>query len=472
MLFNSFEFLLFFPTVCLIYYLIPSNKYRNILLLGASYYFYMNWEPIYALLILFSTISTYACGILLDNDVNTTKQRKLYLVVNIIVNFSILFLFKYFNFVNESIFTCLEYFGIRWSVPNFKWLLPVGISFYTFQAIGYSIDVFRGKIKAERNFITYALFVSFFPQLVAGPIERSNNLLPQFKKKKRFNFDLAFDGFSMMMWGYFMKLCVGDRLAQYVDAVYNNVDMHNGTSMLLATFFFTIQIYCDFAGYSLIAIGCARIMGYKLMDNFKRPYIGSTSIKEFWSKWHISLSTWFKDYLYIPLGGNRVSRNRHLFNLFITFFISGVWHGAAWNFIIWGALHGLFLVVENLTSKGKPTNEISIFYRTVKVVYTFVLVSFAWIFFRANTVEDSFAIINNIFVNTGGIYVPDLKLFGYGLLSLSILLIKEFLEEYFPNNRLTNSKNFLLRSIFVIFLIYCILLFGVLESGQFIYFQF
>lgn len=471
MLFNSFEFLLFFPLVCIIYYLIPTNKYRNYFLLCASYYFYMNWQPIYAVLIMFSTISTFACGLLLDKNNDNRRKKRLFLTINILVNFSILFLFKYFNFVNESLFACFEYLGIRWSVPNLKWLLPVGISFYTFQAIGYSIDVYRGSIKAERNFRTYALFVSFFPQLVAGPIERSNNLLPQFKEKKIFNFNGAVDGFQLMLWGYFMKLCVGDRLAHYVDAVYNNVDQHNGTSMILATIFFTIQIYCDFAGYSLIAIGCARIMGYKLMDNFKRPYIGSTSIKEFWSRWHISLSTWFKDYLYIPLGGNRVSKGRHLLNLFITFFVSGIWHGAAWNFIIWGTLHGLYLVIENLTSTNKSKKRKSKLYTLLKIAYTFILVAFAWIFFRANSVEDSFIIIGKIFSEHDTPYIHITTL-AYGLLSFIILLVKELIDEYYPNTLLTKRNTFIYKSLFMMFLIYWILLFGVLSGGQFIYFQF
>ncbi|MFI3240215.1 MAG: MBOAT family O-acyltransferase [Bacteroidales bacterium] len=467
MLFNSFDFLLFFPIVCIIYYIIPINKYRNYFLLLTSYYFYMNWEPIYALLILLSTLTTYGCGLLLDSNKNN-RSRKIYLISNLLLNFGILFLFKYYNFINESIFNVLNHIGIGWNTPSFKWLLPVGISFYTFQAIGYSIDVYRKDIKAEHNFWTYALFVSFFPQLVAGPIERSRNLLPQFKEKKEFNLETAAKGFRLMLWGYFMKLCVGDRLAIYVDSVYNNLEMHNGSSMLLATLFFTIQIYCDFAGYSLIAIGCARIMGYKLMDNFRRPYF-SQSIKEFWSRWHISLSTWFKDYLYIPLGGNRVGKTRHLINLFITFLVSGVWHGAAWNFIIWGALHGLYLVIENLLSSNKSSRNI--FFRLLKQLYTFILVVFAWIFFRANSTNDAFYIINNIFTNTGPIF-RDLTVFSYGLISLSILMTKEIIDEYYPKIKFLDSNNIIVRYTSQLLIIIFILLFAVLNGGQFIYFQF
>lgn len=335
MLFNSFEFLLFFPIVCIIFFLLRKNKYRNPFLLLASYYFYMNWKPIYAVLILTSTILTFVCGLLVENNSEDKKIQKWFLIISLVLNFGILFVFKYFNFINESIFNILSAMGLKWTVPNLDVLLPVGISFYTFQAVGYSIDVYRGTIKAERNFITYALFVSFFPQLVAGPIERAKNLLPQFRSEHHFNADDIIEGIKQMIWGFFMKLCVADVLSSYVDAVYNNVANHNGTSMILATLFFTIQIYCDFAGYSNIAIGAARVMGYRLMENFKQPYFAQ-NIKEFWRKWHISLSTWFMDYLYIPLGGNRVSYPRHLLNLAITFLVSGVWHGANWTFVLWG----------------------------------------------------------------------------------------------------------------------------------------
>lgn len=311
------------------------HKYRWAWLLAASYYFYMNWNPAYAILIFGSTIITYLCSLLLEKYQTDRGKKRLFLTISLIINFGILFLFKYFNFVNETMFSVMEYLGVRWAVPNLDILLPVGISFYTFQAVGYTIDVYRGQLKAERHFGIYALFVSFFPQLVAGPIERASNLLPQFREKHVFNTSMAIDGLKLMLWGYFMKVVVADRLAVYVDAVYNNVDQHNGTSLLLASILFSFQIYGDFGGYSLIAIGAAKIMGFRLMTNFKRPYF-ATSIKAFWSRWHISLSTWFKDYLYIPLGGNRVSRKRHYYNLFVTFLVSGVWHGANMTFVIWG----------------------------------------------------------------------------------------------------------------------------------------
>lgn len=335
MVFNSFTFLLFFPVVCLVYFLLRGNNRRRQFLLIASYYFYMNWKPVYALLILTSTALTYGCGLFVEHHADNKERKKLYLVVSLVINFSILFVFKYYNFINESIFGLLDMCGLRWTVPNLDVLLPVGISFYTFQAVGYTIDVYRGTIKAERDFLTYALFVSFFPQLVAGPIERAKNLLPQFHKEHIFRYHNAVEGLKQMLWGFFMKLCVADVLAEYVNAVYNNVPQHNGTSVIIATLFFTFQIYCDFGGYSNIAIGAARVMGFSLMENFHRPYF-SLNIKEFWRRWHISLSSWLMDYVYIPLGGNRVPSLRHLANLVITFLVSGVWHGANWTYVLWG----------------------------------------------------------------------------------------------------------------------------------------
>lgn len=467
MVFNSFEFLLFFPLVCLIYYLIPLNKWRNVFLLLASYYFYMNWEPVYALLILFSTCTTYGCGLVIEKYSQQDLLKKLFLGANLVINLGILFVFKYFNFINESVFHVLEWLGIRWSVPNLQLLLPVGISFYTFQAIGYSIDVYRGLIKPERDFGIYALFVSFFPQLVAGPIERSSHLIPQFKEKHAFDYERGSEGFRLMLWGYFMKLCVADRLALYVDSIYNNVSMHNGTSLLVATFFFTIQIYCDFGGYSLIAIGAAKIMGFSLMQNFRRPYF-SRSVKEFWGRWHISLSSWLKDYVYIPLGGSRVKKSRHMQNLFVTFLLSGIWHGAAWNFVIWGGLHGTYLLAENL----RPFSPQSKAAERLKMLCCFALVSFAWIFFRANTVEDSFAIIKKIFTDWEMPYIHFTTLF-LGIISLLVLFAKDLCNEYWPDRfHLLSHRNIYIRILVMTTLICYILLCGVLGGGQFIYFQF
>jgi len=471
MLFNSLEFLLFFPIVCIIYFLLGKNKFRNPFLLLASYYFYMNWKPIYAALILTSTILTYGCGLLVDKHSGNKNKQKGFLIASLILNFGILFVFKYFNFINDSIFSALSSIGLRWSVPNLDILLPVGISFYTFQAVGYSIDVYRGTIKAEKNFITYALFVSFFPQLVAGPIERANNLLPQFHEEHKFNPDDVVEGLKLMIWGYFMKLCVADVISEYVDAVYNNAANHTGTSLALATIFFAFQVYCDFAGYSSIAIGAAKVMGFRLMQNFRQPYL-SLSIKEFWRRWHISLSSWFMDYLYIPLGGNRVKYGRHLLNLMITFLVSGLWHGANWTFVIWGALHGFYLVAENLVRKYiySPNNK-TVLSRAFSTVVCFFFVSFAWIFFRANTIGDAFTIVKKIFTDWGPLFTQ-YTVFLYGLAATSILVAKDIKDNFGIKVPFLHSKYAFVRYASVVFLISYILFFGALGSGSFIYFQF
>ena len=471
MLFNSFEFLVFFPIVCLIYYALGKNKYRNPFLLMASYYFYMNWKPVYALLILTSTVLTYLCGLLVERFQSDKRKKKLFLTLSLLINFSILFIFKYYNFINDSVWEVMSSLGIQWSVPNFDLLLPVGISFYTFQAVGYTIDVYRGTIPAERNFFTYALFVSFFPQLVAGPIERATNLLPQFHKEHTLEYDNILSGFRMMLWGYFMKLCVGDRLATYVDAIFNNLPNHNGTSILLASAFFAVQIYCDFGGYSNIARGVARMMGYELMENFHRPYF-ALSMKEFWKRWHISLSTWFMDYVYIPLGGNRVKYYRHLLNLIITFLVSGIWHGANWTFVLWGALHGVFLVIENVIKKyiyqANPTTCVA---KLISMVSCFVLVTFAWIFFRANTVGDAFLAIQKIFTSGGMPYMNPM-VFLCGGISLMVLITHDISFEYNSKIKLLFSSNQMVSLLSAIVLCVYIILFGVLDNSQFIYFQF
>lgn len=431
----------------------------------------MNWAPVYALLLLLSTLVTYFAAVFIE-DSRIEYRKKLILYSSLIINFGILFLFKYYNFINSSAYSFLEMFGIRWEVPNLDLLLPVGISFYTFQAVGYLIDVYRKDLKAERHFGKYALFVSFFPQLVAGPIERATNLLPQFHRKHYFEYERVVQGLKLMLWGYFMKLVVADRLALYVDSVYNNVEHHNGTSLLVATIFFTFQIYCDFAGYSYIAIGCAKIMGFDLMLNFNRPYFAK-SIPEFWRRWHISLSTWFRDYLYIPLGGNRVSFNQWQFNLIITFLVSGIWHGANWTFVMWGGIHGLYQISANIKKKyiSSMVTKLNI---TLNILSTFLLVSFTWIFFRANTITDAFIIIGKIFSDTGKIFMSiNPSLVPFALFGVLLLMTVEFVQEFYPNKiPLFNNQRVVVRYVSYASLVVMILLFGVFDGGQFIYFQF
>ena len=469
MLFNSIAFLLIFPILCALYFCIPASqlRLRNLLLLVASYYFYMNWDPAYALLLLTSTVITYlaALGI---GYFKEKRKKKICLVSSLVLNLAILFLFKYFNFLAMNIETALQASGLAVNMPKFALLLPVGISFYTFQALGYSIDVYRGTVKIERDFPTYALFVSFFPQLVAGPIERSQNLLPQFKQQHRFDYDAVMSGVKLMVWGYFMKLVLADRCGIYVDTIFNNVDKHNGGSYLVASLLFPFQIYGDFAGYSLIAIGVARVLGFRLMENFHRPYFACT-IGEFWHRWHISLSTWFKDYVYIPLGGNRVGKLRNYFNLLITFVVSGIWHGANWTFLCWGTIHGILLCIEKAfgISKQKYTGAKKSFHWAA----TFVLVCFAWILFRANNLSDAVSVVTGIFTNLGTPKPEYANFMAIGL-AMTVLLTKEFADEFNWKIRVADSKSWLVRHIYLIIMIAYIILFGVLGGDQFIYFQF
>jgi alginate O-acetyltransferase complex protein AlgI len=347
LLFNSLQFVFFFPAVVALYFATPA-RFRWVLLLAASYYFYAAWKPEYLVLIFASTTVDYACARGMGAW-GSDRVRRLLLYASITANIGMLFAFKYLNFFSESARAVLAEFNIFHGVPTFDLLLPVGISFYTFQSLSYTIDVYRGQTKPERHFGIFALYVSFFPQLVAGPIERSYRLLPQFFEHRGFDGPRITSGLRLMLWGFFMKLVIADRLAVYVNEVYSNPQAFAPSTLLLATYFFAFQIFCDFAGYSSIAIGAARVLGYELMQNFNRPYFAA-SIREFWGRWHISLSTWFRDYLYLPLGGNRVERRRWYLNLLVVFIVSGLWHGAAWTFIVWGALHGSYLVVSLVTS--------------------------------------------------------------------------------------------------------------------------
>ena len=469
MLFNSISFLLFFPVVCVLYFCIPAiyTRVRNWFLLLASYYFYMNWEPAYALLLLTSTVITYFAAVGIGNTTKK-KKKKIYLTISLILNLVILFLFKYFNFMAANVEHLFSVSGMAIDLPEFGLLLPVGISFYTFQALGYSIDVYRGTTKVENDFPTYALFVSFFPQLVAGPIERSNNLLPQFKEKHQFDYEMLMTGLRLMIWGYFLKLVLADRCGIYVDSVFDNVDKHNGGSFIVASLLFPFQIYGDFAGYSLIAVGMARILGFRLMNNFNRPYF-ATSIGEFWHRWHISLSTWFKDYVYIPLGGNRVGKLRNYFNLLVTFVVSGIWHGANWTFFCWGSIHGLLLCIEKVLGIGKQK------YVGIRKFFhwlvTFVHVFFSWKFFRADNLNDAFTILKGVFTNMG-MPKPELANFFAVALAMIVLFSKEQADEYQRNIHFSESRSWILRHVYIVLMIAYIVLFGVFGGDQFIYFQF
>ena len=403
--FNSAEFLIFYPVVLLLHFLLPM-KVRWIALLAVSYYFYMTWNPSLIFLILFTTAVSWVCSLVIEKSQKKATQR-LCLVVTLVICLGVLFFFKYYNFLASSVSALMTLFGAPSTDFTLNLILPVGISFYTFQTLSYAIDVYRGRIKTERHFGYYALFVSFFPQLVAGPIERPENLLPQLRTKQYWNNDDAAAGLKRMLVGFFKKVVVADLFAVYVNAVYNDVSNASAVSVILASVMFAVQIYCDFSGYTDIAIGCARVMGIRLMQNFDVPYT-ARSIKEFWNRWHISLSTWFRDYLYFPLGGSRCAKWKHLMNLMIVFLVSGLWHGAAWTFVIWGFLHGAYQVVGILTKNTREDlckklgiNRETKAYHAWQTICTFVLVTFAWIFFRANSMADLGILMTKLFTAWG-----------------------------------------------------------------------
>ncbi|MBQ3396251.1 MAG: MBOAT family protein [Synergistaceae bacterium] len=393
MLFNSWQFGIFLPLVFALYWSVPQ-KLKWLIILISSYWFYMSWNIKYVTLILFTTLISYTAALLLERFNKNMAMKKLILTSTLIACLGVLITFKYFNFFSQSFIEFMSLFAIHLHPVTLKLLLPVGISFYTFQTLGYVIDVYRGKTEAEKHFGIYAAFRSFFPQLVAGPIERTNNLLPQIKAYHEFNYDQAVYGLKLMAWGLFQKLVVSDNLAAEADKIFGSLYDYHGFTLILASMYFVIQIYCDFSGYSDIARGCSKLFGIELMHNFRSPYF-SASIKEFWSRWHISLSTWFRDYVYIPLGGNRVSRFRHNINLMITFMISGLWHGANWTFIIWGSLHGLAQIIENAFMKKR--DDVHGFKWLLRVICVFLFCSFMWVFFRAQSLNEAMYIFTHMF---------------------------------------------------------------------------
>ncbi len=445
----------------------------------------MAFVPIYILILGFTIVIDYFAGIYIENAEG--KRRKLFLILSLIANIGVLAVFKYYNFLNHNFSFLMHGFGLSNPIPYLSILLPIGLSFHTFQAMSYTIEVYRGRQKAERHFGIYSLYVMFYPQLVAGPIERPQNLLHQFREKYDFDYDRVTSGLRLMAWGLFKKVVIADRLAIVVDTVYNNPQQHNSLSLIIATVFFTFQIFCDFSGYSDMAIGAARIMGFKLMTNFDRPY-QSKSVNEFWKRWHISLSTWFKDYLYITLGGNRVTIPRWYLNLLIVFLISGLWHGANWTFVIWGALHGFYLVFALITKDFRDRfNKLFHFDKipVLSVFSTFILVAFAWIFFRANNMNTALYIAKNIIIN-----IPDIlgNLFRNKLVLESLtpgnkevyisLILIAFLEfVHIMQNKINISFLFKSQpiyfrwSVYLCFIITVVVL-GVFENRTFIYFQF
>lgn len=442
----------------------------------------MAFVPIYILILLFTITIDYFAGILIADAQG--KRRKAFLVMSVIANVGVLAVFKYYNFLLDNVNVVFDSFGVHSTIPHLSILLPIGLSFHTFQSLSYTFEVYYGRHQAERNFGIFALYVMFYPQLVAGPIERPQNLLDQFSTEHKFDYEQVTDGLRLMLWGFFKKVVIADRLAVVVNQVYNNPTEYSGLSLLIATYFFTFQIFCDFSGYSDIAIGAARVMGFNLMNNFNRPYF-SKSISEFWGRWHISLSTWFRDYLYIPLGGNRVEKSRWYFNLFFVFLVSGLWHGANWTYIVWGALHGSYLIVSLLSQNFRDKvscmlslNQYPAIQRGLKVFITFNLVSFAWIFFRASSISDAFYVATHLFT--------DLRLMPYHEYNLGLNLLEfliavgaigfmELIHVTQKNESIADTISrrpvWLRWSVYYV-MIFAIIILGKFDDQQFIYFQF
>lgn len=510
MLFNSFHFILFFIVVVLVYYCL-KHKYRWMLLLAASYYFYMCWRPALILLIVFSTFFNFCISWRIYHQKSQIRKRHL-LYISLLVNFGLLFLFKYSIFFNESAMALAEIIAkwgyqitgqtarlaaenaaiwiSRYPGREFDIILPMGISFYTFQAASYTIDVYRGNVKPVRHYGIFSLFITFFPQLVAGPIERSKNLLPQFIKRHPFRKENLAEGCKLMLLGFFKKIVIADRTAVAVNTVYNNIEAFNGLSIILATLLFTFQIYCDFSGYSDIAMGSAKVMGFQLMSNFEKPFL-SKSIKELWRRWHISLSRWFGDYVYIPLGGNRFGKWKQYRNVMITFVVSGLWHGANWTFLIWGGLHGFYQVVGMVTEEFRNRVKDILHIRNtwfangVAIVVTFFLMAFSFILFRANTISDAFYAMRHLFDGFSNWRNPQylyetITSIGVNLFELKVILFAILflaLSEMVSGKRSVygffEKKPYVVRMVYYVIVGAFVLLAGVYyNAGEFIYFQF
>jgi D-alanyl-lipoteichoic acid acyltransferase DltB (MBOAT superfamily) len=448
--------------VTLWFFRLKSQKGRVWLLLVASCYFYMSFIPEYILILGGTIVIDYLAGFLIEK--NTGSTRKFWLIISLIANIGALAVFKYYNFFIDNIHTGINFFGNKLSLPVLEMALPVGLSFHTFQAMSYTIEVYRGNQKAERNFVVYALYVMFYPQLVAGPIERPQNVLPQLKEFRGYNWDNVKEGLARMLWGFFKKVVIADRLAMVVDRTFAHTIESSSTALFIGAVFYSFQIYCDFSGYSDIALGAAKVMNIRLMENFNQPYL-SRGIQEFWSRWHISLSSWFRDYLYIPLGGNRKGGLRRKFNVFIVFLLSGLWHGANWTFVIWGVLHGLLVIL--LAGKTIEKNR-SFIYTACRVIVNFILVTFLWIFFRAENLGAAWEYIQRICSFIGGsnyIGIGGVE-FVFSLMVIAIMMLR---ERYGKGFFIASNTRFYLYTAMMVLICY---FFGVFAENQFIYFQF
>lgn len=473
MTFQSVEYILFFPLVFILYWTIfgKNKNLQNASLVTASLLFYGYWDWRFLGLLLFTAFTTFYAGILLDRDYNQ-KKRKLISTISIVINLLILFFFKYYNFFVLSFIDSFSALGIQLNLNTLKIILPVGISFYTFSALSYSIDVYQRKINATKDILAYLAYVTFFPSILSGPISRAQKQLPQYFQKRTFDYNNAIEACKYILIGGLMKLCLSDRLGIYVDSVYMNIANHNGTTLLFTSVLYSIQLYADFAGYSLMAIGSGKLLGINLQENFNRPYFAKT-VTEFWRRWHISLTTWFRDYIYFPLGGNKVGKARWMFNTLTVFVISGLWHGANYTFIIWGFIHGICMIIERLIygEKIKKINNAFSIPNLLRIALIFCIVTFSMIFFRVESLHDAILVINKIFTSSGSLFMDKSTLL---LASISFVLVfaYDLTKEYNIKIHLLDSKNTLVRYMTAALIICYILLFGVLNGGSFIYFQF
>ena len=487
MLFNSFDFAIFFPIFFILYWVVHKRiTVRNAFLLVSSYVFYAWWDWRFLFLIIFSSVVDFIVGGLIEKADKKAAKRTL-LIVSLTTNLGLLAYFKYANFFIDSFISSFNFMGGSLDSFTLNIILPVGISFYTFQTLSYTIDIYRGRIKPVKEWLPFFTFVAFFPQLVAGPIERASHLLPQFYKKYEFNYDRVKSGLLLVLFGLFKKMVIADRVAVLVNQVYNNPTDYSGVELIIASVFFAFQIYCDFSGYSDIAIGISRTLGFDLMKNFKSPYF-SKSITEFWRRWHISLSTWFRDYVYIPLGGSRKGSYRTYANLFIVFLVSGLWHGAAITFVIWGAVHGTFIVAEKILKEQSWTQTGSVakfgrsfFGQGFWMLFTFAIVCFAWIFFRANSFTDAYTVISQSLLFEG---ISKASFFSLGLpehefkaaaVFIILLLVFESIHNKYGALKLFNKQFIVFRWVFYIVAVFVIIIFGIYGDAtpkEFIYFQF
>ena len=478
MIFNSFDFLVFLPIAFVLFWSLSrlGKNVQNVVILALSIFFYGYWNWRFLGLLLGITAITYGAGWLIGAPNCSAKKKKSTLWVTVLLTIGTLFVFKYYNFFMDSLTSIVNFFGVNAVSQPLKIILPVGISFYIFTGLSYVIDVYKGRTERTKDWLAYFSYVTFFPALFSGPISRSTTQLPQFQKEREFDYKKAINGFHLILWGFFMKLCVADRVGLYVDTVYNNMEMHNGSSILLATFFYTFQLYCDFGGYSLIAMGVAKWFSIDLLPNFNKPYM-AVSYSDYWKREHMSLTNWLMDYVYYPLIGSSDKLAWWNACMIITFLISGLWHGAAWTFVLWGLYQGVFLVIDtNIAKKRKKfekTHKLkkNFYWLFLTTIVTYIVVFFGLVFFRANTVSDAFLAYKEMFSDIGTLFM-DSSTIGYSMIAIVILLIKDYVDEYHTSFKLLDSNNSIISIITSVVLLCVILLLGVFDGGQFIYFQF